>query len=74
MAYNALKSKVKAFLQPFAESGTPVGAEDIKAYFAQLRGDDLAIKGLDSGTDGDGKDDAGAGTKEGGRKEQDGKF
>jgi len=44
MAYNHLKEKVKAFLAPFAESGTPVGAEDVKAYFAKLRGDDEAIK------------------------------
>ena len=42
MAYNHVKDKVKAFLQPFAESGQPVGAEDIKAYFAKLRGDEMA--------------------------------
>ena len=41
MAYNHMKDKVKAFLQPFAESGQPVGAEDVKAYFAKLRGDEL---------------------------------
>ncbi|EKG17853.1 Zinc finger N-recognin protein [Macrophomina phaseolina MS6] len=39
MVYNHLKDKVKDFLKPFAESGTPVGAEDIKAYFERLRGD-----------------------------------
>ncbi|EAS34694.3 metaphase-anaphase transition protein [Coccidioides immitis RS] len=44
MVYNHLKNKVKEFLQPFAESGTPVGAEDIKAYFEKLRGDDEAIR------------------------------
>jgi E3 ubiquitin-protein ligase UBR7 len=44
MVYNQLKDKVKAFLKPFAESGQPVGAEDIKAYFEKLRGDDAAIK------------------------------
>ena len=42
MAYNHVKDKVKAFLQPFAASGQPVGAEDIKAYFAKLRGDEMA--------------------------------
>lgn len=44
MVYNHLKDKVKSFLQPFAASGQPVGAEDIKAYFEKLRGDDEAIK------------------------------
>ena len=49
MVYNHLKDKVKSFLQPFAESGTPVGAEDIKAYFERLRGDDQAIKAAGGG-------------------------
>ena len=44
MVYNHLKDKVKEFLKPYAESGKPVGAEDIKAYFEKLRGDDAAIK------------------------------
>ncbi|KAI9874224.1 MAG: hypothetical protein M1830_010045 [Pleopsidium flavum] len=44
MVYNHLKDKVKSFLQPFAESGQAVGAEDIKAYFEKLRGDAEAIK------------------------------
>lgn len=44
MVYNQLRDKVKTFLQPFAESGQAVGAEDIKAYFEKLRGDDQAIK------------------------------
>ena len=44
MAYNHLKEKVKGFLQPFAQSGQAVSAEDVKEYFAQLRGDDEAIK------------------------------
>lgn len=44
MIYNHLKDKVKSFLQPFAESGQAVGAEDIKAYFEKLRGDEQAIK------------------------------
>ncbi|TKA70149.1 hypothetical protein B0A55_06535 [Friedmanniomyces simplex] len=42
MAYNHVKDKVKAFLQPFAESGKPVGAEEIREYFAKLRGDEAA--------------------------------
>lgn len=49
MAYNHLKDKVKAFLQPFAESGQAVGAEDIKAYFAKLRGDEQAVQAGDAG-------------------------
>jgi E3 ubiquitin-protein ligase UBR7 len=53
MAYNHLKDKVKAFLQPFAESGQAVGAEDIKAYFAKLRGDEQAVQAGDAGS-GDG--------------------
>jgi E3 ubiquitin-protein ligase UBR7 len=69
MVYNHLKSKVKDFLKPFAESGTPVGAEDIKRYFESLRGDAEAIRtaGMKDG-DGDGG--------EGGdnRKEQSGEF
>ena len=44
MAYNHLKDKVKSFLQPFAESGQAVGAEDIKAYFEKLRGDEQGIQ------------------------------
>lgn len=44
MVYNHLKDKVKNFLQPFAESGQAVGADDIKAYFEKLRGDHEAIK------------------------------
>lgn len=43
MVYAHLKDKVKSFLQPFAESGRAVGAEDIKAYFETLRGDSAAI-------------------------------
>jgi E3 ubiquitin-protein ligase UBR7 len=44
MAYNHLKEKLKPFFQQFAESGEAVGAEDIKAYFAKLRGDEEGIK------------------------------
>ncbi|KAK2741117.1 hypothetical protein FQN57_005718 [Myotisia sp. PD_48] len=44
MVYNHLRDKVKQFLQPFAESGQAVGAEDIKAYFEKLRGDEQGIR------------------------------
>jgi E3 ubiquitin-protein ligase UBR7 len=62
MAYNHVKDKVKAFLAPFAESGQAVGAEDIKAYFAKLRGDEEAAR---TGHEGDGVEGDG-------RKEQGG--
>lgn len=44
MAYNKLRDNLKGFLKPFAESGTPVGAEDIKKHFEKLRGDDGAMR------------------------------
>ena len=72
MVYNHLKDKVKSFLQPFAESGQPVAADDIKAYFEKLRGDDMAIKAAAAGgpvvTTG-GNDATGGGSN---RKEQNG--
>lgn len=86
MAYNHLRDKVKSFLQPFAESGTPVGAEDIKAYFEKLRGDDQAIKAAGGGAavvagrstdDGDGGGSgsgSGSGAEGNGRTEQSGEF
>lgn len=60
MAYNQLKDKLKPFFQQFAESGQAISAEDIKEYFAKLRGDDDAIK------------EAGESAKEDQRKEQSG--
>ncbi|KAJ4022183.1 hypothetical protein NW752_000614 [Fusarium irregulare] len=53
MAYNHLKEQLKPFFQQFAESGQAIGAEDIKAYFAKLRGDEKGIQ------------EAAAGAKEG---------
>jgi E3 ubiquitin-protein ligase UBR7 len=44
MAYNHLKERLTPFFKQFAESGKAVGAEDIKAYFAKLRGDEQGIK------------------------------
>jgi E3 ubiquitin-protein ligase UBR7 len=66
MVYNHLKDKVKDFLKPFAESGQPVGAEDIKKYFESLRGDAEAIKTAAAKSNGDGGDGDN-------RKEQSGK-
>ncbi|EDN03244.1 conserved hypothetical protein [Histoplasma mississippiense (nom. inval.)] len=75
MVYNHLKDKVKAFLKPFAESGQAVGAEDIKAYFEKLRGDDQAIReaggaasASGSRNDGDGENGSGGAN----RREQSG--
>jgi E3 ubiquitin-protein ligase UBR7 len=77
MVYNNLKEKVKAFLKPYAESGQAVGAEDIKAYFEKLRGDDQAIldasKGAGAGTAGKKNEDDESGDGPGpNRKEQSG--
>ena len=74
MVYNNLKEKVKAFLKPYAESGQPVGAEDIKAYFEKLRGDDQAILEASKGAGTkrkNGDDESGDGTDPS-RKEQSG--
>ncbi|KAL4954329.1 putative zinc finger in N-recognin-domain-containing protein [Aspergillus filifer] len=77
MVYNHLRDKVKDFLRPFAESGQAVGADDIKAYFEKLRGDEGHIRdakgradaeGGVGGGDQDGKEDANGS----GRQEQSG--
>jgi len=70
MVYNHLKDKVKSFLQPFAESGQAVGAEDIKAYFEKLRGDAEAIRAAGGAAAGDRGGD-GSGDN---RREQSGRF
>jgi E3 ubiquitin-protein ligase UBR7 len=44
MAYNHLKEKLKPFFKEFAESGKAISAEDIKAHFAKIRGDEEAIR------------------------------
>ncbi|KAK8030040.1 Metaphase-anaphase transition protein [Apiospora rasikravindrae] len=64
MAYKQLKDKLTPFFEEFAKSGKAIGADDIKEYFAKLRGDEQAIK------------DAGQAAKDGGddnhRQEQSG--
>ncbi|KAF3071560.1 Protein mlo2 [Trichoderma lentiforme] len=64
MAYNHLKEQLTPFFKQFAESGKAVGAEDIKAYFAKLRGDEQGIK--EAG-------EAAASSKENGDKDSDGR-
>ncbi|KAF7514908.1 hypothetical protein G7054_g14897 [Neopestalotiopsis clavispora] len=44
MAYNHMKEKLKPFFEQFAGSGKAISAEDIKEYFAKLRGDEGAIQ------------------------------
>lgn len=44
MAFNNLKEKLTPFFKEFAESGKAISAEDIKAHFAKMRGDEAAIK------------------------------
>lgn len=71
MVYNHLKDKVKSFLQPFAESGQAVGAEDIKAYFEKLRGDAEAIRAAGGAAAGGTGGGDGSGDN---RREQSGRF
>jgi E3 ubiquitin-protein ligase UBR7 len=44
MAYNLMKEQLKPFFEKFAGTGKAISADDIKDYFAKLRGDDQAIK------------------------------
>lgn len=54
MAYNHLKDKLKPFFKEFAESGKAISAEDIKGYFAKLRGDEEVVRrGEEEGDDRD---------------------
>ncbi|KAJ5884798.1 hypothetical protein N7495_009308 [Penicillium taxi] len=55
MVYTHLRDKVKTFLKPYAESGQAVSAEDVKAYFEKLRGDEQGIRDAagQAGTGGD---------------------
>lgn len=72
MVYNQLRDKVRAFLQPFAESGKAVGAEDVKAYFAQLRGDDNQVGRGEGEVEVEGEGGPGmGGGGEGGQEEKD---
>ena len=70
MVYNHLKDKVKTFLQPFAESGQAVSAEDIKAYFEKLRGDEGGINAAASSAN---ANEGGPGEGGDNRREQSGK-
>ncbi|KAF2656006.1 hypothetical protein K491DRAFT_402981 [Lophiostoma macrostomum CBS 122681] len=72
MAYAHLKDNLKTFLQPFAESGKAVGAEDIKAYFEKLRGDEQGIRDAAGGAQEDGGGDGDDGAGGDGRREQSG--
>lgn len=58
MAFQQLKDKLKPLFQQFAGTGKAISAEDIKAHFAKMRGDDEAIKaaGEDAKTAKNGED------------------
>ncbi|KAH7030656.1 putative zinc finger in N-recognin-domain-containing protein [Microdochium trichocladiopsis] len=74
MAYNHLKEQLKPFFQQFAESGQAISAEDIKGYFAKLRGDEAGIKqaGEDAAARGSGAGGGSGGSGGNDRKEQSG--
>ncbi|KAL4944526.1 hypothetical protein BDV06DRAFT_220258, partial [Aspergillus oleicola] len=73
MVYNHLRDKVKDFLRPFAESGQAVGADDIKAYFEKLRGDEGHIRDAKGKADAEGGgDDQNGDENADGRREQSG--
>ncbi|KAH8727948.1 putative zinc finger in N-recognin-domain-containing protein [Phaeosphaeriaceae sp. PMI808] len=75
MAYAHLKNKVSLLLKPFAESGQAIGAEDIKAYFAKLRGDTQGIQDAAGGAKAsrrDNDDNEEGGAEGDGRQEQSG--
>lgn len=72
MVYNHLRDKVKDFLKPFAESGTAVGAEDIKSYFEKLRGDDQPIRDAAAGQASASNGDTDNGDEGGNKGEQSG--
>ncbi|KAE8324492.1 putative zinc finger in N-recognin-domain-containing protein [Aspergillus sergii] len=73
MVYNHLRDKVKEFLKPFAETGKAVGAEDIKAYFEKLRGDEQHIRDAAGQASAlSGKDDGNDNEEGDGRREQNG--
>lgn len=57
MAYNHLKDKLKPFFQQFAESGQAISADDIKDYFAKLRGDDQALREAGQGASPDSREE-----------------
>ncbi|SPN99523.1 related to metaphase-anaphase transition protein (Mlo2) [Cephalotrichum gorgonifer] len=71
MAYNMMKEKLKPLFEAFAGTGKAIGADDIKDYFARLRGDDEAIR--DAGSAAAASRDAGGdGAGAGGGREQSG--
>ncbi|OBT79648.1 hypothetical protein VF21_01283 [Pseudogymnoascus sp. 05NY08] len=57
MAFNHLKEKLTPFFKEFAESGRVISAEDIKAHFAKMRGDEGPAGGADEEKTGGGEED-----------------
>ncbi|KAL1901544.1 hypothetical protein Cpir12675_000413 [Ceratocystis pirilliformis] len=56
MAYNMMKEKLKPFFEQFAGSGKAISADDIKDYFAKLRGDEQGMKDAQQAAEGSGVD------------------
>lgn len=57
MAFNHLKEKLTPFFKEFAESGRVISAEDIKAHFAKMRGDEGPVGEEEGEKAGDGEED-----------------
>ncbi|KAK4158530.1 protein mlo2 [Chaetomidium leptoderma] len=75
MAYQHLKDKLMPFFQHYAESKQVISAEDVKGYFAKLRGDDEAIREAGERAGREGGGGGGGDNKEGdgdGRREESG--
>lgn len=66
MAYQHLKDKLMPFFQQFAESKQVISAEDVKGYFAKLRGDEEAIREAGARAEREGEGAGGAGGSGGG--------
>ncbi|KAL2256203.1 hypothetical protein VTK26DRAFT_2026 [Humicola hyalothermophila] len=61
MAYQHLKDRLMPFFREFAERGEAISAEDVKEYFAKLRGDDVAIREAGQRAEREGKGGGGGG-------------
>jgi E3 ubiquitin-protein ligase UBR7 len=54
-----MKEKLRPFFETFAGSGKAISADDVKDYFAKLRGDDEAMRTASRTAAEDGGDDGG---------------
>ncbi|EAQ85764.1 hypothetical protein CHGG_07017 [Chaetomium globosum CBS 148.51] len=72
MAYQHLKDKLMPFFQQFAESKQVISAEDVKGYFAKLRGDEEAIREAGARAEREGAGGGGGGGRGDERREESG--